>query len=81
MVKCHLSALMGARKLKIMDVVRSTGLHRTTVTALYHEKAKKVDLEAVEKLCLLFECKVGDLLEIIEEKEDTRTTKDQSIEN
>ena len=32
MIKCHLSRLMGERKLKIADVARETGLHRNTVT-------------------------------------------------
>lgn len=46
-----------------MDVARETGLHRNTVTLLYKETATRVDLDAIEKLCELFECKVGDLLE------------------
>ena len=65
MIKCHLSTLMGERKLRIMDVVNATGLHRTTVTALYKETSKKIDLVALEKLCVLFECNVCDLLELI----------------
>ncbi|MBC8504018.1 MAG: helix-turn-helix transcriptional regulator [Chloroflexi bacterium] len=77
MVRCHLSAYMGAKKLKIMDVVRSTGLHRTTVTALYQEKAKKVDLEAIEKLCKLFNCGVGDMFEIVDATEDLKIKKEQ----
>lgn len=28
MVKCHLSRLLGERKLKISDVVRDTGINR-----------------------------------------------------
>ena len=62
-VKCNLSNLMGANKLKIMDVVRATGLHRTTVTKLYQETAIKVDLDAIGKLCHFFKCGVGDLFE------------------
>ena len=34
------------------------------MTLLYKETAQKVDLEAIEKLCLLFECQIGDLLEL-----------------
>jgi hypothetical protein len=43
-IKCHLSRLMGERKLKISDVARDTGLHRNTVALLYHETATRVDL-------------------------------------
>lgn len=62
-IKCHLSRLMGERKLKISDVARETGLHRNTITLLYQETANRVDLEAVDKLCALFEIGVGDLFE------------------
>ncbi len=63
MIKCHLSRLMGERKLKIADVARETGLHRNTVTLLYDETAARVDLEAIDKLCAFFKVPVGDLFE------------------
>ena len=65
MVKCHLARLMGERKMKIMDVARETGLNRNTVTLLYKETAQRIDLDAIEKLCQLFDCSVGELLEYI----------------
>lgn len=63
MVKCHLSTLMGMKKMNIADVASATGLHRNTVSAFYHEKAERIELAALDKLCILFECKVGDILE------------------
>jgi putative transcriptional regulator len=63
MIKCHLSRLMGERKLKIADVARETGLHRNTVTLLYDETAARVDLEAIDRLCRLFGVGVGELFE------------------
>jgi len=64
MVKCHLSRLMGEHKVNITELAERTGLHRNTITLLYHETAKRIDLDALEKLCLYFNCKVGDMLEI-----------------
>ncbi|EKO3966794.1 MULTISPECIES: helix-turn-helix domain-containing protein [Vibrio] len=63
MIKCNLARMMGERKLKISDVIRETGLSRNTVTLLYKETAQKVDLEAIDRLCVLFNCQVGELLE------------------
>ena len=63
MIRCHLSTLMGERKMKIADVARETGLNRNTVTLLYNETATRLELESIEKLCALFDCTVGDLLE------------------
>jgi putative transcriptional regulator len=66
LIKCHLSRLMGERKLKISDVARDTGLHRNTVTLLYQETATRVDLDAIEALCKYFQVGVGDLLELVD---------------
>lgn len=63
MIKCHLSRLMGERKLRIADVARDTGLHRNTVTLLYKETATQVDLDTIDRLCNYFNCDVGELLE------------------
>ena len=64
MIRCHMSTLMGRDKLRISDVAKSTGLNRSTVTALYNETATRIDLPAVESLCTLFRCQVGELFEI-----------------
>lgn len=64
MVKCNLSRLMGEKRMNIQEVCNVTGLARNTVANLYNDKAKRIDYNTIEKLCLLFECKVGDLLEI-----------------
>ena len=64
MVKCHLSRIMGEKRLKIADVARETGINRGTITRLYHETAERVELEVIEKLCLYLECEISELLEI-----------------
>lgn len=63
MIRCHLSRLMGEHKMNIADVARETGLNRNTITLLYRETASRIELETIDKLCELFNCKVGDLLE------------------
>ena len=65
MIKCHLSRLMGEKKLKVADIARDLGLHRNTITLLYDETATRVDLETLNKLCIYFGCRVEDILEFI----------------
>ncbi len=67
MVKCHLSRLMGERKMKISDLETETGINRGTITRLYYEKAQRVELDVIDKLCRFFECQVSDLFEWIDE--------------
>lgn len=66
MIKCHLSKLMGEKKLKIIDVARETGVNRGTVTRLYHETASRVELEVIDALCRYLKCEVGELFEFID---------------
>ena len=65
MIKCHLSRIMGEKRLRISNLVEMTGLHRNSITLLYHEKASRVDLETINQLCRVLECKPGDLFEYI----------------
>lgn len=69
MLKCNLSTFMGRDKLTIAEVIRRTGLTRNAVSALYEERAKRIDLNTIARLCELFECSVDDLFEYIPETE------------
>lgn len=64
MIRCHLSRLMGEKKLKIADIARDTGLNRNTVSLLYKETATRIELETIETLCKYFECDIQELFEI-----------------
>lgn len=59
---CKLSTLMGQSRYTIQDVHNKTGLSRSTVSQLYHDRATRIDYETIEKLCILFDCKIEDLL-------------------
>jgi len=69
MIKCHLSRMMGERKIKIADVARAADLHRNTVTALYYERASRIDINAIDALCRFFECNVGELFEYLSDQD------------
>ena len=72
MIKCHLSRLMGENKMKVVDVVNETGLHRNTITLLYRETAHRVDFSTMEKLCRLFKCQISDLFELRDDESPTK---------
>ena len=63
-MNCNLSTLMGKKRYTIQDVHEKTGLSRSTVSALYNDKATRVDYDTVEKLCSLFECSIQELFTI-----------------
>ena len=63
-MKCHLSRILGERRLKIADVARDAGINRGTLTRMYNETAERVELAVLENLCIYLELEVGDLYEI-----------------
>jgi len=70
MIRCHLSTLMGRDKLRISDVSRLAGLNRSTVTSLYNGTVTRVDVAAIDALCNLLRCSVGELFEHVPDKAD-----------
>lgn len=62
-IQSNLSALMGKNRFTIKYVHEKTGLARNTISNLYNDKATRIDYETLDKLCDLFECEVGDLIE------------------
>ena len=64
MIKNKLSEVMGRERMKISDVINATGLARNTVAELYHDRAKRIDLDTVNKLCVALNCQ--DISEIFE---------------
>ncbi|WP_406734604.1 helix-turn-helix transcriptional regulator [Vibrio scophthalmi] len=70
MLKCHLSKIMGEKRLKIADIARDTGINRGTITRLYNETATRVELDVVDALCGYLEISVGELFERKVESED-----------
>lgn len=70
-MRCQLSTLMGKERYSIQDVHMKTGLARSTVTQLYHDKAKRIDYETIEKLCDLFDCSISELFVLDGKLEET----------
>ena len=69
-IRCKLSALMGENRYNIQDVFEMTGLSRGTISNLYHDRMQRIDYETLNKLCELFNCSVGDILEFTSEKSE-----------
>jgi len=60
----NLSILMGKYRYNIQDVHDHTGLARRTISALYNDKATRIDFSTVAKLCRLFNCGVEQLFSL-----------------
>ena len=65
-VKCNLSRILGEKKMKMSELAQLSGVSKTTILSLYHEKAKGVTFEVLEEIGAALDCEVSDLLEFIE---------------
>lgn len=62
-IKCHLSRMLGEKKMNMSDLSKSAGIARNTVSALFYENGKGVTWDVLDKLCTALNCQPGDLLE------------------
>ncbi len=67
MVTCRLSTILGAKRLKVSDVCRATGIARATVDRYYNDRVNSFDREVLSKLCDFLQVKPGDLLVAVEQ--------------
>lgn len=74
-VRCKLSTLMGEKRYNIQAVHEKTGLARSAISKLYHDKTNRIDYDTLSKLCELFDCTVGDLIEYYKDEDK----KDEAI--
>ena len=65
MVRSHLVELMRRQQLNTAALARLAQVNRSTVTALTKHRATRVDLAALERICTVLGCGLGDLLEIV----------------
>ncbi|MGJ9383256.1 helix-turn-helix domain-containing protein [Salipaludibacillus sp. CF4.18] len=66
MIKLHLARIMEEKKVNIAEIATKTGLHRNGASNLYHQKVEGIRFDTLEKLCIALDCKIEDLLEIVE---------------
>lgn len=65
MIKSHLPVLMAERRLKVADVIRATGISKSTMHKIYNEQTSRIDFETIDRLCEFFDVGVGDLFEYV----------------
>lgn len=62
MISCRLSTILGAKRLKVSDVCRATGVARATLDRYYYDRVNSFDRAVLGKLCQFLQIEPGDLL-------------------
>lgn len=69
MITCRLSTILGAKRLKVADVCRATGIARATVDRYYTDRVKSFDRDVLGKLCKFLQVKPGDILVLVNQQD------------
>ena len=51
MVICKLPILLAERKMRVADLIRGTGINKTTLHKLYNGELTRIDLETIDRIC------------------------------
>jgi putative transcriptional regulator len=62
MIICRLSTILGAKRIKVADVCRATGIARATIDRYYFDRVNSFDREVLSKLCDYLRVEVSDLI-------------------
>ena len=65
MLKNNLSAIMGAKRIKIYELEKISGISRSTITRLYYNQTNTVSFNTIENICKALNCTPGDLFEVV----------------
>ncbi len=61
MVICKLPILLAERKMRVADLIRGTGINKTTLHKLYNGELTRIDLDTIDRICDHLDIQVGDL--------------------
>ena len=56
---------MRRRQLKFAELARIAGVNRSAVTGLAKNRASRVELATLERICIVLDCQLAELLEIV----------------
>lgn len=59
----NLSKILGEKLLKVSDISAATGISKTTLTAIYYQRAINVQLSTLQKICDYLQVPLSELIE------------------
>lgn len=65
MVRIKLSELLGKHKMNQKTLSTLTGIRPATLSKMYYEETKRIEIDQIDKICSVFNCKIYDLIEYV----------------
>lgn len=67
MIRIKLRQLMWDNEVTAVALHRATGVSKSIISEIIHNKRVNIGLDIVNKFCIFFKCGINDLLEFVEE--------------
>lgn len=68
MIKIKLSNLLGEHKMTQKALAEITKIRPATISKMYYEESKRIDIKQIDSICKAFDCEISELLEYIPDK-------------
>ena len=66
-IKIRVSDLLGKHKMSMKELSDLAGIRPNTISSLYYEEAKRIEFKQIERLCKVFNCRIEDIFEFIDD--------------
>ena len=80
-IKIRISELLGIHKMSQKELADKTGIRAATISALFHEQIKRIDIDHIDSLCKVFKCEPGDIFKFTDVNENSIVNNSHSISN
>jgi len=70
MIRIKLSELLGKHKMNQKTLSAITGIRAATISKMYYEEIKRIEIEQIDSICKAFNCSISDLLEYVPDTHD-----------
>ena len=65
MIKIKLSELLGKNKMTQKALAEMAQIRPATVSKMYYEEVKRIDIKHINNICKVFNCEISELLEFV----------------
>ena len=72
MIKIKLSDLLGKHKMNQKTLSNLTGIRPATISKMYYEEIKRIDIKHLNNICQVFKCEISELLEFIPDQQSKK---------
>lgn len=76
MIRIKLSELLGKHKMTQKALADLTDIRPATISKMYYEEVKRIDVRHLNNMCKAFNCEISELLEYVPDKKNI-TKKDK----